>query len=238
MSCYSNCKVANVENVIDKKENKEEKVLEKSKDIISTKNTQSIEIFKGIFEDNIEKERELSYETEEEISFNYINELDNIMYTNYEVKVLNANGDVILSNLDKIVTKISLDKSRILQVLGEEGKIEVYDENNNLLKEINKEVETNDKGIIEIECTEKVKTFNFKISNPIVEGKISAKVERKIIFAGEYSKEEASSVDNICYTTQITSNKKEIVKNELIGQTIEGENTEIPQETRFRREYS
>src|SRR5699024_8307732 len=65
-----------------------------------------------------------------------------------------------------VFQKTRLLKSNVIDILGEEGKLEVLKENGEVIYEVNKETEATEEGLIEINYEENLQNIYLKITQP------------------------------------------------------------------------
>ena len=84
-----------------------------------------------------------------------------------------------------LYTETSIDKNQVLEMLGDEGNIEISDETGNVLSTINKDTETDENGKIKVEYTNKTNTLFLRLNKMVKEGIIEITNKRVIIPTAE-----------------------------------------------------
>lgn len=164
---------------------------------------------------NIEKDEN---KTETIYNINYVANVENInLVENVELKQQidkfvaedKTEGLTTLGNKNYTYNKeVKIEKSIFDKMLGEDGKIEVFDSSNNKIGEINKDTKLNEQNqyIIDISSFNKNEII-MKTSKPIIEGKIEINVTKAI-------------AKNIDYSVAQMKNFKTI-ETSVIGNTLE-----------------
>lgn len=164
---------------------------------------------------NIEKDEN---KTETIYNINYVANVENInLVENVELKQQidkfvaedKTEGLTTLGNKNYTYNKeVKIEKSIFDKMLGEDGKIEVFDSSNNKIGEINKDTKLNEQNeyVIDISSFNKNQII-MKTSKPIIEGKIEINVTKAI-------------AKNIDYSVAQMKNFKTI-ETSVIGNTLE-----------------
>lgn len=159
-----------------------------------------------------------------------------IIYTNHSF--LDREDNVIKT--DDIIYKLTkIDKNNVLDILGEDGFLQILDENGKILGEINKDTETGDNGIYEITYNDLNKIV-IKISKPVKVGTILLQNNREInerVTNTEINRIQVENIirciDNVVkeeseeQTANNTEDEMQQAKEEI--QDVEKENIEIEQ---------
>ena len=209
----------------------EENVSENIGEIISIKyNTE--DIYNGNIKSNIINKTEYAtvYKEKEEIVISKKEAQEKLTLTedNSFLKVYkNEDEENVreLANKNNLVYKSTkFLKDNIIQILGEEGKVEILDKNNNIIFTIDKNSNFEEDGTITINYPEDMETVTIKTSNILKEGILEIENTKEI-------KSTMLDSENIRIKT-IT--KIEGIKEEKIIEEIEGEvKEETKEETTF-----
>lgn len=118
----------------------------------------------------------------------------------------------VTANTEYKETKIN--KENFKQMLGEEGYINIYDQNNQKIATINKESNTDENNNYIVNYDTKVTSIKIETSASKTVGKL--KIENKKIITSDYTKEETKIFEEIKATIigKAKYNEKEIVKTE------------------------
>lgn len=172
--------IANTEEVEVEKEIKENyEVTENISGLIST-DIQTDDIYDGYIKAN--KQNRTQYETEYQenmkIQIGYENIADKVQV---KTKNLLVNKDNEEKETEDIVyNKTTVNKNEILDKLGEDGKLQISNNNGDVLADINKDTEADENGNIEINYQNEEKELTFELSNPAKIGDINIKNSKKI----------------------------------------------------------
>ena len=101
-----------------------------------------------------------------------------------------------LFDAESYYTKTIIDKNNLFDILGEDGELKIYDENNSLLKTINKNTETSDNNKIIVEYKKAVKGIKINTTKPTKIGKIEIE-NTKYITNTKLSKENIEKVKKL-----------------------------------------
>lgn len=145
------------------------------------------------------------------------NEISKIMISN---KDLAQKIEIKETSETALYTETSIDKNQVLEMLGDEGNIEILDETGNVLSTINKDTETDENGKIKVEYTDKTNTLFVRLNKIVKEGTIEITNKRVIIFTAEITDNTISTditvngINAIIDETAEEENKKDIIKYE------------------------
>ena len=185
---------------------------------IDIKDTEK-EIYKGKI--YAKQERELN--TKEQINVNYPELTDEIKISEKQATYENDKTE-LTANIQYKTTKIN--KEKMQEVLGQDGIIEIEDQNGRNIAKITKDTEANSEGTIEIKYEAGVKGITIKTSKPVKTGTIE--IEHIKAIEGEgYTKEEIQNLNKIKEETVLVNNKA-TYKNEIkLKETTTKANMEI-----------
>jgi len=129
-------------------------------------------IYKGKLNNGIERE----YKTTTTLQFNLINVAQNIMIEENEAKYECNNQEI---DANTYFVQASIKKSEIYDTLGENGKVIILDENNNIISTIDSSTDTDENGIVTINFND-VKKIKILTTEPKEFGEINIE-NKKII---------------------------------------------------------
>ena len=210
---------------------KEDIVKENISGLISTEVNTS-DIYNGFIKSNANNNTDYktNYTENLKINVSYKDNYDEaiIKTNNYVVKTEEKNkikNEVEEETKDIIYTKSEINKNEILNKLGENGYLKLYDQDDELLGEVNKDTEANENGIVELQYEKEVTNLKIVMSRPEQLGNIEIKNERQI---KENLREE--NVNKIQVKNDIS-----LLKNEK--ETIKQMNEETQEEEEIEKEY-
>ena len=172
---------------------------------VETKNEEK-EIYKG----KIYSKEERKIKTKEEINVNYAELVEGIEVVEKQATYENGKTE-LTANVEYKTTKI--DKEKMEEVLGQEGIIEIEDQNGRSIGKITTGTEENAEGKIEIKYETGVKGIKIKTSKPEKTGTIEIE-HTKAIKGEEYTKEEIQGLNKIKEEVVLVNNKA-TYKNEI-----------------------
>ncbi len=162
---------------------------------IKTKNEE-----KSIYKGKIYAKQEREYKTKLDINVNYPEAKEGIEVSQKQATYVDGERELI-ANTQYKQTKIS--KEDILNVLGEEGTIEIADQDGRQIAKITSKTIENEQGQIEVNYEDGVKELTIKTSAPVATGII--KIENtKVIKAEEYETETLKEMKEIKQETVLT----------------------------------
>ena len=210
---------------------KEDIVKENISGLISTEVNTS-DIYNGFIKSNANNNTDYktNYTENLKINVSYKDNYDEaiIKTNNYVVKTEEKNkikNEVEEETKDIIYTKSEINKNEILNKLGENGYLKLYDQDDELLGEVNKDTEVNENGIIEFQYEKEVTNLKIVISRPEQFGNIEIKNERQI---KENLREENVNKIQVKNNISLLKNEKE---------TIKQMNEETQEEEEIEKEY-
>ena len=165
---------------------------------VETKNEEK-EIYKG----KIYSKEEREIKTKEEINVNYAELVEGIEVVEKQATYENGKTE-LTANVEYKTTKI--DKEKMEEVLGQEGIIEIEDQNGRSIGKITTGTEENAEGKIEIKYETGVKGIKIKTSKPEKTGTIEIE-HTKAIKGEEYTKEEIQGLNKIKEEVVLVNNK-------------------------------
>ncbi|HCC03966.1 MAG TPA: hypothetical protein DEP51_03805 [Clostridiales bacterium] len=194
--------------------------------IVLTEETQKIvsndieltekEIFKGKLYTGEERE----YETTSNININFKDIVEKTEFKQDVSKFISGENEIIANNIYKSTI---INKENFNKLFGENGYINIKDENGTIIASINNNTETDENGNIVLNYANTPKALIFETSNPISEGVLRINNKKAILNSG-LTREEITNLTGIKETTLSTYNSinKNIVESTKV---IELKNT-------------
>lgn len=200
------------EQVISKDFAYENELKEKIGELTTTEISATNEISKGYIYANYdidkdENKNETLYNIKYTANVDSVNIVDSVVFTQNvdRFKTEEKEGEQAAEGATTIGDKnytynkeVKISKTIFDKILGEDGKIEVFDNANNKLGEINKDTELNSSNEYAIDISEFNKNqIAVRTSKPIVEGKIEINITKAIAKNIDYSKEQMKEFKTI-----------------------------------------
>ena len=120
---------------------------------------------------NSDNDYEIEYKTKNIINVSYKDIIEELIISDVGNEYLFKDG-MTIPNQDTVYKEVSLDKNNMLEILGEDGKVEILDEANNSLVVIDKNTEVTEENKISITFNTEYKKLIIKTSKPIAEGNL------------------------------------------------------------------
>ena len=179
-------------------------------------NTKTDKIGKGKMYANLNsqtKENETLYETSWNINVGYKDSLDSIILKDTSDEVANAFGSKI--DISKYVTYKStvVSKTSFMQILGEDGRINIKDAEGKLVAFINKLTNQDENGDYIINYYGNVNNLQIETSAPIAEGNLVINNTKAITGNLQLTKTEIEDLSNLISTYGLWQKEKESNKN-------------------------
>ena len=163
-----------------------EKQIEKSVDVsedisgLVSEDIYADEIFKGFIKANKENgtEYDTSYNENLKLNFDYKEIGDEITFEN-TTSFINRKNEIF--DIDEVIYKSTkINKNEVLDLLGQDGNLQIEDSNSNILFEINKETEAQEDGTVQIDYQNEVGKIVIRTTKPEKNGVISINNVRSI----------------------------------------------------------
>ena len=148
-------------------ENKNQLALEKKGEEVSVQIFANSSLSKGYLYGVAEK---LEYIENYSIDVSYLNH-ENVEIKSLSDKLLDSEG-LEISEAENYYTKTIIDKNNFINILGEDGVLQVFDENSNLIKTIDKNTEDSENGKFAVIYENAVKNIIVKTTVPVRIGKL------------------------------------------------------------------
>ena len=179
-----------------------------------------------------EKEYETIYNMEIKANIEENNFIDGIRISDLGESFEDINGNKYATTIgDQTYTyykKIKVSKTNFEEVLGIDGKITIYDENGNILGEINKDTKLENERYVFEGLAENVGHITLETTKPVKEGTISIEYEKAIRKDLPYSKEQLRNFVKFNVSANIVEKQGENyvqVENESSSIKLEETNT-------------
>ncbi len=151
------------------------------------------EIFKGKLYTGEERE----YETKSNININFKDIVEKIAFKEDVSKFVSGENEIIANNIYKYTI---INKEDFNKLFGENGYINVKDENGTIIANINNNTEADESGNIILNYINDPKAIVFETSNPISEGVLHINNKKAILNSG-LTREEITNLSGIKETT-------------------------------------
>ena len=175
--------------------------------IVKTEKEIEGEIYKGKIYTGEERE----YQERTKININYAIDENDIEVAEKE-GVYETEGEEKEAQIEYKESKI--EKSKVIDILGENGKIEILDQNGNQIKEITKESEVNEEGKVIVTYGEGIKGITIKITKPEKQGEIEVE-HKKVIKTKGYTREEIRKIKGIKEEVETKYDNKNYTNNKI-----------------------
>ena len=187
----------------------DEKTLEKQAQVIVNKEIDGIatvsqkEETEQIAKGKIYAGENKSYKTKTQLNIDYAKSIQEIELEEQTPKFIKQNEEK-QANIQ--YTKTTIDKNEFLEIFGEEGTIQILDQEGNEAETITKETKANEQGKITIEYIPGTTSLKITTSKPITEGVLTLEHEKEILET-KYSRAELQQITKIKDLNQITYTK-------------------------------
>ncbi len=172
------------ENVV--KEDKATVELKQNGQIVSVDTKLSGGIYKGYLLTN--EDKTVSFTEKNEITVSYKDDIGNMVLEPGAYSFFTEGAGVF--NPEIITYKsTNINKDELVKLLGEQGKITIKNENDEVIKEITKDTEADNRGQIRVEYDKGVKNLKFETTPPQTEGKLTISNVKELNGASNLSKE-------------------------------------------------
>ena len=215
--------------------------VERKGDLVQLENTKLNEISKGRFYANCNQEEpqyETNYNLEYVIKISYKADIEKIKITNKEDAFTNEEGkEYRIDNQNILCNFVKINKDNLHYILGEEGYIEIFNIEDELIGKIDKTSKIDDNGNYYLEFEQKPNQIYLLTSTLQNAGDLNIIQNKTILPNKEYSKEEIKKFKNLDNKTDIELIEKD---NEYITK-IEGislKNTLLETSTEAQMELS
>lgn len=169
--------------------------------LVSTK-VENTNVYNGYIKSNVVNGTNYETAYKENVQINISKDNLGTQKIDLTQKFINKNGEAI--ETENIVFKSSkMEKQNILDILGEEGTLKILDNQEQILKEINKDTESNEDGTIKINYPEGTTKITLELSNAVKTGNITIQNEKEI--KAEEKNLELSKIQEIYNQDEITN---------------------------------
>ena len=181
------------------------------------------EIYKGKLYTGEERE----YKEKTKIEINYVIDANEIEVTEKEGKYTTTEGE---QEAQVEYKKTIINKEEVIDKLGEEGKLEIYNKEGTKIGEIDKNSEADENGKIEITYEEGIEEIIIKLSSPEKQGKIELEHIKAIKNEGK-TREETRKITGIREEIEVKYKDRDFtnvnVKDKELKETISKAGIEI-----------
>ena len=175
---------------------------------------------------NEENKYEIEMDSKVIFNISYKDIVENLYFYDVDKNYVKDNGDVV-SNNDVYYKRLVVTGENFNTILGEEGYINIKDENGNIHATLNKEFEKNEDGNFVVLFKNTVKNINIETSAPIADGNLIISLTRATSVT-EFDKETYNSFDYLEMNTMAKSKYayvEELVDNGVVNTQVVLENT-------------
>ena len=174
--------------------------------------TNEMQIGKGKMYANVnstEKTEETPYETKWKINVGYTDNLDSISMQDEKEEFEDERGN--LYNITPYIKykQTIIKREDFMQVLGQNGKIEIYDEEGILLGIVEEGLRVDENGDYLVEYIGDIHKIYLKTTTPIAEGNITITNKKVIMGNLPYTKENIEGFSKIISTSSVSQKEKE-----------------------------
>ena len=164
---------------IEKDYSNSQEVTENIGGLVST-NVSTSDLYNGYIYSNINNGTDLDTEYTEntQLSISY-KEISDEIVINQNTKFIDAKDDEV-DTQDVVYKGAKINKDKIVNVLGEDFKIYVLNDAGETIAEINKDTETDDSGIIDLNYDKEYTNVKFKVSKPVKAGYLQIENKKAI----------------------------------------------------------
>lgn len=215
----------NIENDIEKKTeiNQNYNVKENISGLISTF-VKTSDIYNGYLKSNSANNTDYKTEYVENLGINISKkEISDEIKIDVKDSFVNKKDQIISTN-DIVYKSTRIDKNKVLDILGEDGYLQILNENGDVLREINKDTEVGENNIYEISYDDEkdIDKLIIKTSKPLKVGNITIENTKEIketmtdIENNRIKVEsDISCINNIKNTSEENTNEQNIVVNKI-----------------------
>lgn len=150
---------------------------------------------------NTDNNYEVEYKTKNLINVTYKDIIEQLVVTDIGNEYVLNDGNVI-GNDDTVYKEISLDRANMIEILGEQAKVEVFDEAGNLLATIDNETVETEDGKVLVTFMADYRRLVIKTSKPIAEGLLVINTT-KVSKDASISREEYKNVSSYKLNTKL-----------------------------------
>ena len=148
---------------------------------------------------NPENKNEMEINNKLIFNVSYKDIVESLHYSDMENSYITKDGNSLKQD-DIYYKKLTISKENFIQMLGEDGYVNIYNSNNELLFTINKDVETTEDGNYDILLDSSIKGIQLQTSKPINDGNLIFSVVRAYSNVS-YDKENYKNFDKLTINT-------------------------------------
>ena len=156
---------------------------------------------------------ETQFTTNYRINVGFSEVIDEIKAYESDVYFANENGEIVKDATSNVkVSKIKVRGNQITDILGDDGRITVKDENGKVLTQLNQN---------EVEKDIEAKRITIETTKPIKEGTIEVALLKSVVTSNENSKEEVAGLEQLTTIIQNEGyNEKTLISNSQTSSTV------------------
>ncbi len=167
---------------------------------------------------NTENDYEIEYKFKNIINVSYKEIVQEIILEDLEENYISKDGNVIQTS-DLYYKEISMSKENLNNILGENGTIDIYDTEGNIITSINKDYPITEDGKAIVNFENRYEKIVLKTSRPVNEGNLSINYTKVSKDAG-ISKEEYKNLSAISSKLKLSAKYDYVVDAVEIGEAI------------------
>lgn len=172
------------------------------------------EIYKGYMYANVNDQ--INYEEKLNIEFSKANYIQNGLTLTQNTQFVDTNNQKQSTNGSVTYKTISINKNNMLDILGQEGYIQIQNQDNRIITTFNKEIVEDEKGNIIYTFEDEVNTIQFVTSTPQAEGKLDINIKKSISGQTGYDKETLKTFVALEGTSKMVNDKEEVLETKNI----------------------
>ena len=144
-----------------------------------------------------------TYKTKTQLNIDYAKSIEQIVLEEQTPRFIKQEEEKV-ANIE--YAKTTIDKNEFLSIFGEEGSIQILDQQGNEAETITKDTGANEQGKIIIEYTPDTTSLEITTTKPVAEGVLTIEHEKKILET-EYTRAELQQITKIKDKNKITYTK-------------------------------
>ena len=218
MKTFSGDSLSENEYVVTANEAKSFEFTEQTGDIVSySTSTETPEISKVYTYANYNSDEnyQVEYNTKNIVNVSYKDIVEEIVLSDVETAYKFKDGSKTVNN-DTYYKEVSVDRDNLVDILGDQGKVDILDENGNVVGTMDANSITDEQNKITMSFNQKVSKLTYKISNPIREGNLVINTV-KVSEDSSLTRDEYKNVESFVLTTNLQAKYKYVDNNVQIG---------------------
>ena len=150
---------------------------------------------------NTDNNQEIEYRTKNLINVSYKDIIEEMIISDVGNEYVLKDGNVI-GNDDTTYKEVSLDRANMIEILGEEGKVEIFDEAGNLITAIDNQTTETEDGKVLVGFDTEYRRLVIKTTKPIAEGLLVINTT-KVSKDANISREEYKNASSLKLNTKL-----------------------------------